>query len=422
MNIVTIMIEFIDKQKIYKRHSFNGSPGLHMAAGGIFPDKSIDRFRKKQSFARGLPARKKRVSHHTPEESKINEKSAPAVSRQSVVKRRKLNFSGFGRFFSSLKQKMSFLSFKVFLITGLALCVIGLAAFITYSWIQNSQMYDSLALPQDVNVDDVLYENLTVGYDGQGSGEIAGIEPVLMLTGEPASYVVQPGDTLSEIARDNNIKIGTLISYNQISDVRRLLVGMELKIPEADGIPYEVKAGDSLSSIASKYELSVNSLLDANDLQSEVIAPGDMLFIPGAVMNEFDYKKAMGTLFIYPTSGRLSSGFGYRPDPFTGQRRFHNGIDLANGIGTRVSATMSGRVAAIGEQVSGYGKYVIIKHANGYQSLYGHMNKITVRKGQYISQGEKIGEMGNTGRSTGPHLHFSIYKNNIPVNPLTYLW
>ena len=139
-------------------------------------------------------------------------------------------------------------------------------------------------------------------------------------------------------------------------------------------------------------------------------------------MNEFDYKKAMGTLFVYPTQGRFSSGFGYRADPFTGKRRFHNGIDLANASGTRISATMSGTVADVGDRPSGYGKYVIIKHANGYQSLYGHMSRITVREGQYVYQGTKIGEMGNTGRSTGPHLHFSIYKNNSPVNPLTYLW
>ena len=83
---------------------------------------------------------------------------------------------------------------------------------------------------------------------------------------------------------------------------------------------------------------------------------------------------------------------------------------------------MSGLVVDIGDQPTGYGKYVIIKHSNGYQSLYGHLNRVTVRKGEYIYQNEKVGEMGNTGRSTGPHLHFSIYKNNTPVNPMTYLW
>ncbi|MBI9105161.1 MAG: M23 family metallopeptidase [Spirochaetales bacterium] len=294
--------------------------------------------------------------------------------------------------------------------------------FFLLSYIEERKLFDSFALHSDIKIEDVLYESLPSDYDGRGSGDIAGIEPVLLISGEPLSYKVKSGDTLSEISKSNNIKIGTLISFNKITDVRRLQVGMELRIPEFDGLPYEVKAGDSLSLISKKFNISINSILDANNLDSEVIQPGDVLFIPGAAMNEFDYKKAMGTLFIYPTSGRLSSGFGYRPDPFTGKRRFHNGIDLANASGTRILATMAGRVADIGDRPSGYGKYVIIKHSNGYQSLYGHMDKVVVREGQYVNQGGKIGEMGNTGRSTGPHLHFSVYKNNAPVNPLNYLW
>lgn len=289
-------------------------------------------------------------------------------------------------------------------------------------YIQTKNMFNELSLFADVNINDVLYESLPKDYSGQGSGEITGIEPVLLTSGEPITYTVKSGDTLSEISKKNNIKIGTLISFNKISDVRRLQVGMELKIPEFDGVPYEVKAGDSLASISKNHNIPVNSILDANDLDSDVLQPGEILFIPGAAMNEFDYKKAMGTLFIYPTNGRLSSSYGYRPDPFTGQRRFHNGIDIANSMGTRIVATMSGRVADIGDRPSGYGKYVIIKHSNGYQSLYAHLSRINVREGEYIYQNEKIGEMGNTGRSTGPHLHFSIYKNNTPVNPSTYLW
>ncbi|HAK47519.1 MAG TPA: M23 family peptidase [Spirochaeta sp.] len=323
---------------------------------------------------------------------------------------------------NSIQKRFAGVNRMMLISTAAVLVIAPVFAYYINIYVDNLTMFESFALNEDVNINDVLYESLPSDYDGQGSGEIAGIEPVLLTAGEPVNYTVKLGDTLSEISKDNNIKIGTLISFNKITDVRRLQVGTELMIPQYDGIPYEIKSGDSLSSISKKHNISVNSILDANNLDSDVLKPGEILYIPGAAMNEFDYKKAMGTLFIYPTRGRLSSGFGYRPDPFTGKIRFHNGLDLANALGTRVAATMSGIIADVGDRPSGYGKYVIVKHPNGYQSLYGHLSRVTVREGQYISQGEKLGEMGNTGRSTGPHLHFSIYKNNSPVNPANYLW
>jgi murein DD-endopeptidase MepM/ murein hydrolase activator NlpD len=422
MNIVSIMVELINRQKIDKRHSHDvahsGSKSLLNNAASLRLDKQ--RFSRKKSRYSEL----KNLFIHKPKRRNIKvSKSAASGQKtmQSIAKR-----SGFKKsavkVMSSMGGFYSRINKKILIITAAAAIAGGTGAFLITEYIEQQKLFESFALHGDVKIEDVLYESLPSDYDGRGSGEVAGIEPVLLTSGKPISYTVKSGDTLSEISKNNNIKIGTLISFNKISDVRRLQVGMELKIPEFDGVPYEVKAGDSLSAVSKKFNISINSILDGNNLDSDILQSGDILFIPGAAMNDFDYKKAMGTLFIYPTAGRLSSGFGYRPDPFTGNRRFHNGIDLANGAGTRINATMSGRVADVGDRPSGYGKYVIIKHSNGYQSLYGHMSRVTVREGQYIYQGSKIGEMGNTGRSTGPHLHFSVYKNNSPVNPLTYLW
>lgn len=420
MNIVSIMTELINRQKIDKRHSHDagargGKSLINSAAGLRLDNQRFNRKKRRFSGISSILTRKPRRK-----KSKVS-KSSLSGSIQHITKR-----SGFKKSAEKLQglfgKFCSRISVKVMIITASSAVIVCLSAFFIHGFIEEQRLFDSFALHDDAKIEDVLYESLPSDYDGRGSGEVAGIEPVLLTSGEPISYTVKSGDTLSEISKNNNIKIGTLISFNKISDVRRLQVGMELKIPEFDGVPYEVKAGDSLSAVSKKFNISLNSILDANDLDTDILQPGDVLFIPGAAMNDFDYKKAMGTLFIYPTRGRLSSAFGYRADPFTGKRRFHNGIDLANASGTRISATMSGRVADVGDRPSGYGKYVIIKHANGYQSLYGHLSRITVREGQYISQGEKIGEMGNTGRSTGPHLHFSVYKNNSPVNPLTYLW
>ena len=117
---------------------------------------------------------------------------------------------------------------------------------------------------------------------------------------------------------------------------------------------------------------------------------------------------------------KLTSPFGYRTHPTTGEWKFHNGVDLANNQGTPIYAVRSGTVtvAAYG---STYGYYVTINHGDGFSSLYAHMTHYVVSKGQYVQQGQLIGYMGSTGRSTGPHLHFSIFYNGSAVNPMNYI-
>jgi murein DD-endopeptidase MepM/ murein hydrolase activator NlpD len=257
----------------------------------------------------------------------------------------------------------------------------------------------------------------------QGSGAFMLPEGAIINSVSSREYLLQRGDTLSEIAGSNGLDVGTLIAFNQISDVRKIFAGTTIRIPNVDGVPYTVRSGDSLASISEKFAINLNYILDANDLQTELISAGDQLFIPGGKISEYDYKKAMGTLFIYPTGGRLTSPFGYRNDPFTGVRSMHYGVDLAAPVGTSILSTMAGQVIAVGDRPAGYGRYIVVRHQQGFQSLYGHLSRILVRKGQYVSQGQKIGEMGSSGRSTGPHLHFSLYRNNVPINPLNgYLY
>ncbi len=308
---------------------------------------------------------------------------------------------------------------KLFLIgTGaLALLLAAWALQLSISETQPEEV--KLELPvEEHTVSGELLAFASPDSEARGSGDINFPERPIVTSVDTHTYTVKRGDTLSEIAAENNLDVGTLISFNKIDDVRRLMAGSEITIPDIDGVPYTVQRGDSLEKIANRYQVTLENILDANDLQTALIQPGQKLFIPGAEISEYEYKKAMGTLFIYPTSGRLTSGFGYRSDPFTGVRRMHYGVDLANRTGTAVNATMSGRVVAVGSQPRGYGKYVVVKHNHGFQSLYGHLSSIDVSRNQYVSQGQRIGRMGNSGRSTGSHLHFSLYKNNVPVNPL----
>jgi murein DD-endopeptidase MepM/ murein hydrolase activator NlpD len=159
-----------------------------------------------------------------------------------------------------------------------------------------------------------------------------------------------------------------------------------------------------------------------NDLTTELVKKGDVLFIPGATMDATALSEALGELFKDPlgVSWRLSSPYGYRPDPFTGVRSFHTGIDMVAPLGTSIKASMAGKVAAAGyNQV--YGNYVIVSHSGGYQTLYAHMTTILVKLGQNVNQGSVLGKLGSTGYSTGPHLHFSVYKNGQLINPLSVL-
>jgi murein DD-endopeptidase MepM/ murein hydrolase activator NlpD len=237
------------------------------------------------------------------------------------------------------------------------------------------------------------------------------------------TYKVRQGDTISGIAKKFGLtNISTLISVNDIGNVRQLAAGQKLKIPSIDGIVYTVKKGDSLASITGKYKVSLEQLLDVNELTSETLTAGQQLFLPGAAMDAASLRNAMGELFRMPISSKFkwSSPYGYRIDPIAGVKSFHTGTDMACPTGTPILAAMSGKVTTTGINRV-YGNYVIIDHGNGYQTLYAHMSKIIASKGQWVSQGTRIGLVGSTGYSTGPHLHFTVYKKGKLIDPMTVL-
>ncbi|MDR2757823.1 MAG: M23 family metallopeptidase [Spirochaetaceae bacterium] len=234
------------------------------------------------------------------------------------------------------------------------------------------------------------------------------------------SYTIKQGDSISKIAGAHSISMDAIIASNGITNARRLPAGEVIRIPNMDGIPYTVKKGDTLSKISGAHGVPLEAILDANDIQNDFISSGTVIFIPGAKMRAEELKLALGELFIYPIRGRLTSPYGWRNDPISGVRRYHAALDLAAPTGTPVKASMDGRIITLGFN-SVYGKYIIMSHASGFQTLYAHLNATSVGQGAYVPQGTKIGEVGSTGYSTGPHLHFGIFKNGKAVNPLEFL-
>ena len=276
----------------------------------------------------------------------------------------------------------------------------------------------SLELPDLVDTEGILAEYL-ISEPIEKTSEIE-LHPEVIKQLEISTYRVRAGDSLSRIAQRFGLNVDTIISFNNIRNARNLLSGRELRLPNKDGLRYKVRRGDSLGKIAKAYGIRLESLVDWNGLSTAVIVPGQELFIPGARLSRNALNLVLGKLFVFPAKGRLTSRFGYRPNPFTGVREFHNGLDIGNIVGTPVNAAMHGKVAKVG-YYAGLGKFIILAHPDGYQTLYGHLQTILVKRGQTASRGQTIGEMGNTGYSTGPHLHFTIFKNSVPVDPLKYL-
>ena len=118
----------------------------------------------------------------------------------------------------------------------------------------------------------------------------------------------------------------------------------------------------------------------------------------------------------------MSSPYGWREHPTEKQVLFHEGIDISANVGSQVFSTAQGRVVKIMYSKYGYGNRILIKHAYGFETLYAHLGVIHVKKGQWVNKNQLIGSVGNTGRSTGPHLHYEIHKNGEPRDPLGYFY
>ncbi len=119
---------------------------------------------------------------------------------------------------------------------------------------------------------------------------------------------------------------------------------------------------------------------------------------------------------------QMASGFGYRSDPFTKVRKFHEGMDFSAKTGTPIYATGDGIVGRADNTASGYGNHIVLRHGFGYETLYGHLSKYKVRAGQRVKRGDVIGYVGSTGRSEAPHLHYEVHKNGDVVNPINFYY
>jgi len=236
------------------------------------------------------------------------------------------------------------------------------------------------------------------------------------------AYTVQKGDIIGHIADTHSVTQDAIISLNKLKNTRTLQIGQILKIPSINGILYTAKKGDTPESIADKYSVSLEKIALVNNITDNIVSTGAVLFLPDAKLDWVTIQEINGDLFHRPLHGGfyISSRYGWRDNPFSGCRTFHNGMDMASSYGTPVYAALDGIVSATGFDVT-YGNYIIISHHSGYQTMYGHLSAILTSRGKSVSTQTKIGLVGNTGESTGPHLHFTVYKNRATMNPAQLL-
>jgi murein DD-endopeptidase MepM/ murein hydrolase activator NlpD len=236
---------------------------------------------------------------------------------------------------------------------------------------------------------------------------------------------IDEGDNYWGLARQAGINIDTLIGFNLDMQHLNAYVGRVLLIPNQVGSLHQVQAGESVASIEKDYGVEAGTLRQANHLGWFGLTPGQVLFVPKAAPRqltpEMEVLFANRRFFRSPLAGKYTSLLGVRVDPFTGDYKVHNGVDIKAPFNSLVAAAADGKVSSAGWN-GGFGKAVVIEHANGFRTLYGHLNAILVRPGQTVKQYQYIGKVGMTGRTTGAHLHFSIWKDGKLQNPLKYLW
>lgn len=234
------------------------------------------------------------------------------------------------------------------------------------------------------------------------------------------THEVKKGESLWSIARNYNVDVDTIIGANELKSLERIDIGQKLMILPFKGVTHRVEKGESLWTISKRYDVPVDEIMQTNALSNNNIKVGERLIIPGAKLTDAEKERRLLVarggvpLLIKPASGRISSRFGMR------WGKMHQGLDLAISVGTPVRAAAAGKVTKAGSAGS-YGLLVVIKHADGMETRYAHNNKIAVKVGQYVKQGEVICYSGNTGRSTGPHLHFEVRVNGRPQDPLKWL-
>ena len=245
---------------------------------------------------------------------------------------------------------------------------------------------------------------------------------------EIITYTIEAGDTLYGIAEKYNIGVETLMWANGLEQNPDLLrLGQELTVLPVEGIYHTVENGDTVDSVAKKYKAKPEDIisfpLNGLNPKNPTLQVGQKVVVPGGSK---PYIARQVQVYSGPAPQGSSRGSGRLVWPASGSisqayKTYHRAIDIGSYTGNPVRAADSGYVAVAGWSNLGYGYYIVLDHGNGIQTLYAHLSRFFVNAGDSVGQGTVIGNVGSTGNSTGPHLHFEVIRNGVQQNPFNYL-
>lgn len=291
---------------------------------------------------------------------------------------------------------------------------------------------DSLKNTQRALVNNIDEENVQIG-ESLARPAMASTPKARDVRKEVVEYKIQTGDTISSIAQDFGISVDTILWENNLTARSLIRPGNTLRILAESGLMHVVAKNETISSISKKYNVSSESIVNANNLDSEeVLKLSQKIFIPGgkkiiiATPSSGPTYTGSSIAQSIPTTPNTSYSGGKLLWPTVGHRITqyyswrHQGLDIANKTGTPLYAAESGTVERSGWN-NGYGYNVVVNHGGGLKTLYAHASKLHVKAGDEVNRGDILADMGSTGWSTGPHIHFEVISNGVKQNPLNYI-
>ena len=261
---------------------------------------------------------------------------------------------------------------------------------------------------------DVLYKQLTQDISTfYKRSSVGGELPSLQFF----TYRTKKEISLFALAARLNLPYESLATINHIDHSRMIEADTTLIIPNVPGLFVPVEPTNELQRIMSNTRQATDKQI-TRVAYNENREPVSYYFFPGSRFVKTERAYFLNIFFHYPVhTGRISSGYGFRMSPFTGKPAFHSGVDIVASRGTEVVAAREGTVKQTGyDPVFGY--YIILSHSAGYDTMYGHLEKIFVELNEQVNSGMIIGTLGNTGLSTGPHLHFEVRCNSKAIDPM----
>jgi len=257
-----------------------------------------------------------------------------------------------------------------------------------------------------------------------------GLRQSIVANGQMARTIMDQRDEITQqrlqiqsFADDINALKDNLVTLNHFEEKIRVIANLDPGKGNGSLFGVGGAAPDDLASqlaLTQRHEGLMREMhRQVNELNTATLHQEDSF---GTLLHKLEGQRSFlaSTPAIRPTSGWLSSRFGYRVSPFTDRKEFHKGVDIANHKGTAIMATANGVVTYVGKK-GGMGNMVVIDHGHGMITRYAHLSQALKKRGETVKRGDIIAQMGSSGRSTGPHLHYEVHLNGVPVNPAKYI-